>query len=87
MKIILQNVIAKQAWYFGCNITVPFWAKYLAFDKNGILYAYECKPYIRCRPGDGVGCWCNSDHDLRAESIGNVECDWVTWDNSLKEIQ
>lgn len=35
--------------YYGHTIQVPSWAKWMAIDKEGFLWAYRLKPYIQKR--------------------------------------
>lgn len=37
--------------YFGMQIIVPEWVKWLAVDEDGELYGYECEPDISVNEG------------------------------------
>lgn len=64
MRIIEQLYAFKTVEYFGHNLIVPNWTKYLACEENGLVVAYEYKPI--CCLDDG---WCGGANEMRDSAI------------------
>lgn len=77
-KMTLVNLSqTKTINYFGMGITIPDWAKYLATDRDGSVYAYDNKPSI-----DGDDWFV--DHSS-ITSIATVNLHGLDWRETLRK--
>lgn len=70
------------AIYFGHEIEVPGWAKWLAKDKNGTLFAYGSKPIPHMIPD----CWASAHGGVRCLFPHWRKAAAVDWTDSLIEL-
>ena len=77
MKIIEMYGCTKPVYYFGLNLEVPEWTKYIAVDEFGNLYCFddENKPW---QTRDGL--W---DSDGKQEILAKVKLEGADWNLTL----
>ncbi|WP_133812548.1 hypothetical protein [Photorhabdus tasmaniensis] len=85
MKIVNLCELFKEVEYFDIKISVPYWVEYIAADKNGELWGYQCKP-LRAELRNG-GWWVydnDEEEGVYRLEIGKVEFgDNERWKDSL----
>ena len=73
--------------YYGSELVIPEWAKFIGMDSNGRVWVYEEQPEVDLNSDSG-GVWttCNRsracDVGWRSENTANKE-----WHDSLREVQ
>nr|DAQ48388.1 MAG TPA: hypothetical protein [Caudoviricetes sp.]DAX77121.1 MAG TPA: hypothetical protein [Caudoviricetes sp.] len=73
--------------YYGGELVIPEWAKFIGMDSNGRVWVYEEQPEVDLNSDSG-GVWttCNRsracDVGWRSENTANKE-----WHDSLREVQ
>ena len=76
MKLI-SKPDTKKVNYFGIDLVVPRWTKYLATDKNGEITAYNSKPKLDKTSWVFVGRFC---------FVTDVDLEGQDWRETLMEV-
>lgn len=76
-NIVSHNI--KKVKYFDIELTVPYWAKWIATDADGELVAFENKPLYNFNHW-----YCEIDRQLTLKEFVNYDGDWR---KSLMEIK
>lgn len=68
--------------YLGYEFNIPSWANYIAADKTGRVFVYECEPYIKRMYPLGY----TYKYNTKCEQVGRLPCGRV-FVNTIKEIK
>ncbi len=82
MIIKEQLYFWKSVEYFGYNLVVPGWTKYMACDEDGSLYAYSGNVQPEGEAEDG-NWWYGADN---FEKIAIFCLEGVNWKETLVEV-
>jgi hypothetical protein len=78
--------VYKETWkevdYFGYDIHVPTWAKYMATDADGAVFAYEAPPTAYEGKWSHLACY----KVQLVEEFATLESIGQEWNKSLMEI-
>jgi hypothetical protein len=77
MKLLKE---LKPVTYFGINLLVPQWTKFIATDQDGLIYAYEGRPVTGLFYD-----WVNEYGD-NAEHIERADLEGMDWKQTLVEV-
>lgn len=77
----------KKVIYFGMELMVPFWTKYVATEDDGLVLAFKSKPVVLDETGKkfGLVIWNNPDAD-EMEEIATVDLEGMNWKETLVEV-
>ncbi|NHB89932.1 hypothetical protein [Photorhabdus tasmaniensis] len=66
--------------YFGIELSVPFWTKFIVTDHNGIVSAQNEKPL------QSNGSWISESVQYQYEIVAIVDLENVDWKDTLIQI-
>ncbi|WP_387468491.1 hypothetical protein [Photorhabdus sp. RM323S] len=78
MKILMSSFDTKCVSYFGIDLEVPKFVRYIVADSEGTLYGYRFEPEMRLGYFDSGG-------DEFVE-LGVVEFEGESWKDSLEYV-
>lgn len=80
-----MKLLTSEQWfvvdYFGMQIIVPKYYRYLAVDSDGSLFAHRQKPELF--PLDKTARWFSGFSDT---FLGDVDLEGMDWRETLKEV-
>ena len=73
--------------YYGAELVLPEWAKFIAMDSNGRVWAYDVKPEAIAH-GNGTGAWAMFNvGELGSVGWRSVSTAEKVWRDSLREVK
>lgn len=77
----------KKIIYFGIELMVPIWTKYVATEDDGVVLAFISKPVVLDETGKkfGLVIWNNPDAD-EMEEVAKVDLEGMDWKETLVEV-
>lgn len=77
----------KKIVYFGIEIVVPIWAKFIATEDDGAVLVFESKPVVMDESDKpyGLVIWNNPDAD-EFEKVATVDLEGMDWKQTLVAI-
>ncbi|QXF34321.1 hypothetical protein CE143_15060 [Photorhabdus luminescens] len=66
--------------YFGIELLVPFWTKFIVTESKGIVLAWNKKP------SELKGYWDSESQQSQYEIVAIVDLDGTDWKETLVEI-